>query len=304
MDRGDWTGIVPAALTMFAPSGAIDDDLMGAHLDRLVGEGVDGLVVGGTSGEFIGLTDAERRHLIDIAVAAVGGRIPLIVGTGHFSTAETIALTEYAAAAGADGAIVILPYFQRPSKREVLEHYRALGRAVGLPVMLYNNPTNSAAPGLDATDLRTLFDEGHIVAVKSTFPTVHEVHEARAETGGRLRVFYGSFMAPLEGLAGGADGWISGILNVVAPDAISMWRAVRANDLRAAQDAWRDILPIKSLYTRGTVGAVSDLAIYRSILRSRGAPAGFCRPPLLDLSPAQAAIVHATLGSVGPRASP
>jgi len=285
--RVDWAGIYPASLTMFTASGDLDDDAMARQLDRLIAEGAHGVVVGGTSGEFIGLTDAERRHLIDVAVAAVNHRIPVIAGTGHFSTAETIRLTDYAATAGADGAIVILPYYQRPTEGELLEHFRAIGRATDLPIMVYNNPANSAAPPLSAAALRTLYEEGAAVAVKSTFPTVHQVHEVRALTDEGFRVFYGSFMAPLEGMAGGAHGWISGILNVATPDAVALWNAMQASDLAAARAAWARILPIKRLYTDNPLGPVSDLAIYRAMLRLRGETAGYCRAPLRELSAEQ-----------------
>jgi len=285
--RVDWAGIYPASLTMFTASGDLDDDAMARQLDRLIAEGAHGVVVGGTSGEFIGLTDAERRHLVDVAVAAVNHRIPVIAGTGHFSTAETIRLTDYAATAGADGAIVILPYYQRPTEQELLEHFRAVGRATDLPIMVYNNPANSAAPPLSAASLRTLYEEGAAVAVKSTFPTVHQVHEVRSLTDEGFRVFYGSFMAPLEGMAGGAHGWISGILNVATPDAVALWNAMRASDLAAARAAWARILPIKRLYTDNPLGPVSDLAIYRAMLRLRGETAGYCRAPLRELSAEQ-----------------
>jgi 4-hydroxy-tetrahydrodipicolinate synthase len=282
-----WAGIYPASLTMFTESGDLDDEAMGRQLDRLIAEGAHGVVVGGTSGEFIGLTDAERRHLIDVGVAAVNGRIPLIAGTGHFSTAETIRLTDYAAAAGADGAIVILPYYQGPTEAEVLAHFRAVGRAVDLPIMVYNNPANSGAPPLTAEALGSLYGDGLAAGVKSTFPTVHQVHEARAATDDGFRVFYGSFMAPLEGMAGGAHGWISGILNVVVPDAVALWNAMNASDLPAAREAWARILPIRRLYTDRPLGPIGDLALYRAILRLRGETAGFCRKPLQELNPDQ-----------------
>jgi 4-hydroxy-tetrahydrodipicolinate synthase len=283
-----WSGIFPAALTMFDERGELDDDLMAAHLDRLIREGAHGLVVAGTSGEFIGLTDAERRHVIDVSVAAVGRRVPVIAGTGHFSTAETIRLTAHAADAGADAAIAILPYYQKPTEREILDHFRAITRAVpDFPILVYNNPANSAAPPLSAGQLATLYEEGVAVGVKSTFPTVHQVHEARAATDDGFRVFYGSFMAPLEGMAGGAHGWISGILNVVTPDAIALWSAIQASDLAAARKAWARILPIKRIYTESPLGQIGDLALYRAMLRLRGEPAGFCRAPLQELTPDQ-----------------
>lgn len=296
MDRHiTWAGIYPASLTMFTADGSLDDEAMARQLDRLIREGAHGVVVAGTSGEFIGLTDAERRHLIDVGVAAVAGRVPLIAGTGHFSTAETIRLTDYAAAAGADGAIVILPYYQRPTDAEVMAHFRAVGKAAQIPIMVYNNPANSGAPPLSADALRQLYDEGLAVGVKSTFPTVHQVADLRAVTDEGFRVFYGSFMSPLEGMAGGAHGWISGILNVVVPDAVALWNAMQASDLPAARAAWARIAPIRRLYTEAPLGPIGDLALYRAILRLRGELAGYSRAPLQELSPEQVSRLRSML---------
>lgn len=160
---------LPGGVTMFDSSGELDEEATSAHLDRLISEGAHGIVVGGTSGEFISLTDAERRRLIDVAVRAVAGRVPLIVGTGCFSTAETLRLTDYAAVAGVEGAIIILPYYQRPSEAEVLTHFRTIGRQARLPIMVYNNPANSAAPSLGTQALRSLYEAGWASGVKSTF---------------------------------------------------------------------------------------------------------------------------------------
>jgi len=272
---------------MFDRAGRLDEESTASHIDRLVREGAHGIVVAGTSGEFIALDADERLRVIRVAVTAVNGRVPVIAGTGHFSTTETIKLTERAAHAGADGAIVILPYYQRPTEEEVMDHFRMVGRASPIPILIYNNPGNSAAPAFDAVRVRELYKAGLAHGVKSTFPTVHEIHELRAETDARFRVFYGSFMAPLEALAGGADGWISGILNVVTPDAVAMWHAIEASDLEAARAAWQRILPIRLLYTRRLLGAVSDLAIYRAILRLRGLDGGHSRAPLRSVTDEQ-----------------
>ena len=295
----DWAGIYPAALTMFDGAGRLDEDATAAHLDRLIADGAHGVVVAGTSGEFVTLDEAERQRVIEVGVAAARGRVPVIAGTGWASTRATIALTEFAASAGAAGAIVILPYYLRPTEAEVMAHFREVGRASPIPVMIYNNPANSGAPPLSAPRIRELYEAGFAHAVKSTFPTVHEVQELRAEIDDGFRVFYGSFQAPLEGMAGGAHGWISGILNVATADAVALWNAMAASDLSLARTIWRRILPLKLLYTRGQLGGAGDLATYRAILRLRGFDGGHCRAPLLDLTEDQVARLRAILAPLG-----
>ena len=285
-----WAGVYPAALTMFDRSGALDRDAYAGHLEHLVASGAHGVVVAGTSGEFASLTEGERHEVIEIAVSVVGGRIPVIAGTGWASTSATLATTRSAEAVGVDGVIVILPYFLIPTVAEILDHFRAVRQATSLPIMVYNNPRNSAAPGLASRDLAALYAEGTVQAVKSTFPTVHEVHELRGATDEDFRVFYGSFVAPLEGFAAGAHGWISGILNVAVAEAVELWQAVAVDrDLDAARRAVAKILPLKYLYTQSILGPVSDLVIYRALLDLRGQHGGFSRAPLAGLAPAQIA---------------
>jgi 4-hydroxy-tetrahydrodipicolinate synthase len=233
--------------------------------------------------------------VIELGVEAAAGRVPVIAGTGYFATSRTVALTRFAAEAGADGAIVILPYYQRPSVAEIVTHFRNVGRDGGLPVMVYNNPTNANAPALEVEQLADLHADGSVAAIKSTFPTVHQVHELRAHIPPTFRVFYGSFMAPLEGLAGGAHGWISGILNVATPAARRLVDAVASSDLDGARAVWAEILPIKELYTSGAFAGASDLAIYRAILDARGAWGGSSRAPLQSLSSAQRTVLETSL---------
>lgn len=295
----DWAGIYPAAMTMFDERGRVDEDATAAHVAQLVEDGVQGVVAAGTSGEFILLDADERMRVIRAVVAGAAGRVPVIAGTGTAATHETIALTEQAAAAGTAGAIVILPYYLKPTMAEVMGHFRAVGTASPIPVMVYNNPANSAAPAIEPPGLAELYREGLVASVKSTFPTVHQVHELRALTNEGFRVFYGSFMAPLEGLAGGAHGWVSGILNVAARDAVRLHRAMEAGDLQAARAAWARILPIKLLWTRSELGHVSDIAMYRAILRLRGRIAGHCRAPVHELMPEQVTRLRSILGPLG-----
>ena len=282
-----WSGIFPATLTMFDRHGGLDAGAMREHVARLVADGAHGIVACGTTGEFVALSDDERIAAIGAAVDGAGGRVPVIAGTGAYGTEATIRLTEQAAEAGADGAIVILPYYMRPQRAEILRFYADVGERSPLPIMLYNNPANSAATALEAEDVGRLYREGAIRAVKSTLPTVHQVHEIRAVTDDGFRTFYGSFMAPLEGLAGGAHGWVSGILNVVLPEALRLYDAVEAGDLERARAAWAEILPYKLLYTTAPLGPLGDIPLWRAVLDARGLHGGHSRRPLLDLDAEQ-----------------
>ncbi|MEU7000015.1 dihydrodipicolinate synthase family protein [Nonomuraea sp. NPDC046570] len=288
-------GVWPAALTMFGADERLDEDATAAHLDRLIADGAHGLVVGGTSGEFVALTDLERQRLLEVAIETAAGRVPILAGTGAYGTARTVALTRHAEAAGAAAALVVLPYFQRPSRREILGHYRTVAAATALPLWVYNIPANAAVEALSTADLTRLHQEGVAAGVKSTLPTVHQIHELLDATGESFRVFYGGFTAPLEALAGGAHGWISGLLNVVTADAVALRESVLAGDLPKARAQWARLLPFRRLVTDPVVPGAGDLAIYRGLLRIWGRPAGYCRPPLRDLDAAELAILEKSL---------
>lgn len=281
-------GIFPAALTFFDAQERLDEEATASHWEWLIKQGVDGLVIAGTSGEFIALSDEERLRLFRLGRQVVTGRVPVIYGAGHYSTWHTQKLCEQAEAEGADAVIIILPYYQRPPKDAVIQHYRDVRKATTLPIMLYNNPANTACVDLSPRDIVLLVEEGVLQMVKSTYETVVPVHDLRYLLGNKMAIFYGSFLAAFEGLLAGAHGWISGILNVVPGHARELHRAVTVDrDLQRATRAWHAILPLVHLYTHRQLGAVPDLVIYRSILKRWGRNGGFSRRPFYPLSAEQ-----------------
>lgn len=284
LDR--FRGIFPAALTMFDKDNQLDEDATARHWDWLIEKQyVDGLVIAGTSGEFIAMESEERKRVFRLARDVVRGRVPVIYGSGHYSTKISIELSVEAKNCGADAIIVILPYFQKPSKPAVIEHYRRIRRSVNLPLMLYNNPHNSACVDFSPTEIAKLADEDVFHMVKSTYGTVEPVHDLSYLLGDRIAIFYGSFIAGYEGLCAGAHGWISGILNVAAKAAKQLYEAVAVNhDAALGLRIWKRILPLVHLYTHQQIGPVSDLAIYRSMLNLWGLEGGYSRDPFFPLS--------------------
>lgn len=278
-------GIFPAALTMFDKDNQLDENATARHWEWLIEkQDVDGLVIAGTSGEFIALESEERKRLFGLARDVVKGRVPVIYGSGHYSTKISIELSLEAEKCGADGIIVILPYFQRPSKPAVIEHYRRIAKAVNLPLMLYNNPHNSACVDFSPLEIAKLAEEGVFHMVKSTYGTVEPVHDLSYLLGNKIAIFYGSFIAGYEGLCAGAHGWISGILNVAAKAAKELYEAVVVrHDAARGFEIWKRILPLVHLYTHQQVGPVSDLAIYRATLSLWGLEGGYCRDPFFPL---------------------
>mgnify|MGYP005848754341 CR=1 FL=1 len=293
-------GIFPAALTMFDAAGRLDEEASAKHWDWLIRQGVDGLVIAGTSGEFIALEREERIRLFRLARKVAGGRVPLVFGSGHYSTKLSIELSEVAASEGASALILILPYYQRPPKPAVIEHYREIRAHVNLPLMLYNNPANTACVDLNPREVARLVEEDVLHMVKSTYESVVPVHDLSLLVEDRMRIFYGSFMAAFEALCAGAHGWISGILNVVPAAARRLYEAcVVDGDCHKGLAIWRRILPLVHLYTYQPLGPVNDLAIYRAMLKFWGLQGGYSRRPFQPLTAEQEQALRRVLEETG-----
>src|SRR5918998_3684014 len=134
-------GVLPALITPFTEDGgAIDTHALAAVVERLIGAGVGGLVPGGSTGEFTTLTNAERRQLTEVTVEAAAGRVPVVAGTGALSTRETVELSVHAEQAGAAAVMIVPPFYDALSWRELVAHYTAVADAIAIPIMYYNLP--------------------------------------------------------------------------------------------------------------------------------------------------------------------
>src|SRR5215204_1701191 len=135
-------GVLPALITPFTENGAaLDTGALAANVERLIDGGVGGLVPGGSTGEFTTLSHAERRLLVEATVEAAAGRVPVVAGTGALSTRETVALSVHAEQAGADAVMIVPPFYDALSWRELLAHYTVVADAIEIPIMYYNLPS-------------------------------------------------------------------------------------------------------------------------------------------------------------------
>src|SRR5919202_5803716 len=149
-------GVLPALVTPFTDDGeAIDAAALGAIVERLIGAGVGGFVPGGSTGEFTTLSNAERRALVEVTVEAAPGRVPVVAGTRALSTRETVELSVHAEAAGAAAVMIVPPFYDPLSWRELRAHYAAVAAAIDIPIMYYNLPSATGVT-LAAEQLRQL----------------------------------------------------------------------------------------------------------------------------------------------------
>lgn len=287
-DLSPYHGIFPAGMTFFDAEGNLDTNATLDHWHWLVDQGVHGLVIAGTSGEFIALTIEERMELFRLAVENFGGKLPIIAGTGHNATKLTVDISRAAQEIGVDALIVILPYYSKPPMESVIEHYRTLRKRTDRPIMLYNNPNNTACPALSPRQIAQLVEEDIVHMVKSTMESVVPVHDLSLLVGDEMRIFYGSFLSAFEALAAGGHGWVSGILNVATGTAIEMYRAVvEEKNVERGLQLWKKILPIVHLYTYQKLGPAADIPIYRGMLQLWGRHGGFSREPFSALTEQQ-----------------
>jgi len=242
--EGTWTAIV----TPFSPDGAAIDH---AALDRLVEDqiqgGVSGLVPCGTTGEAPTLDDAEQVLVIERVVAVAKGRVPVFAGTGSFSTKKTIAASKAAIEAGADGVMVVMPYYNKPSQDGLREHVLAIARAVPSPIILYNIPGRSVVDlGVEAT-AQICEAAANVVAIKDATGNVLRCQELKRRLGDRLTVMSGDDGLVLPMMAVGASGVISVTANVLPQKVSDVTRFVRENDRDRARAAHLALLEIHAL---------------------------------------------------------
>jgi len=232
--KTEWfKGIFPALVTPFFANGGVDEKAYRA-LIQFVLPNVDGVVPCGTTGEFSYMTLEERKRATEICIDEVEGRVPVVVGTGCPTTRDTVELTAWARDAGADGALVVAPYFLKPSFNEVYEHFRALDD-VGLPIVMYNIPQCAGTHFRWWTAEGGLLDFENTIGIKDSSGDLPFMEAMFEKVKGKVSIFVGHDEVVQAALGAGADGAILASANLI-PD---IWQKVRRatleGDLTTAQ---------------------------------------------------------------------
>lgn len=218
-------GTAPALVTPFGTDGGVDGAALRILLDRQVAAGADAVVILGTTGENATIWPRERERLVELAIAHIGGRIPVIVGTGNNSTAESIEFSRQAAAAGADGLLIVGPYYNKPTQAGFEAHVAAIAEAADCPIILYNVPGRTSLNVMAETTLAIADAIPQVVGVKEASGDLGQITDILAHRPEGLAVYAGDDEMAFPLAALGADGVIS-VLSNVLPHA--MGRLVRA----------------------------------------------------------------------------
>ncbi|KOU55350.1 dihydrodipicolinate synthase [Streptomyces sp. MMG1533] len=263
-----------AMITPFTDAGALDLDGAQRLADRLVAEGCDGLVLSGTTGESPTTTDAEKAALVTAVREAVGGRASIVAGVGTFDTRHTVELALAAEKAGADGLLVVSPYYSRPPQDALEAHFREVADASGLPLVLYDIPGRTGTRIEPDTMIR-LAEHPRIVAVKDCSYDFLGAQKVLDRT--ELAYYAGCDEHNLALYAVGAAGYVSTVANVVPARLRAVLDAFEAGDTPVSARLQQRATPlIESMMSAGLPGAVTA----KALLNALGLPAGPVRAPL------------------------
>ena len=279
-------------VTPFAADGALDvagAQRLAAHL--IDEGGCDGLVLSGTTGESPTTSDEEKRTLLGAVLEAVGDRATVLAGVGTNDTAHTVQLAQEAARAGADGLLVVTPYYSRPPQAGLVRHFETVADATDLPVMLYDIPVRTGVP-LEVETLVRLAEHPRIVAVKDAKGDLGAVSWTLARTD--LAYYCGDDMLNLPMISVGAVGVVSVVGHVVGTRLREMLDAHEKGDTAHAATVHSALLPVYAGTFR-TQGVI----LTKAALGLLGLPGGPVRPPLIDATDEQTARLREDLRAGG-----
>ncbi len=272
--KGSFTVMV----TAFDREGRLNLDAQARFTDWQIRQGTHGLVPLGSTGEFLSMTAEERRDIGRCVIETAAGRVPVYVGAGAERTEDVVENVRLAERQGADGVMVIPPFYSTPTEAELLNHYARISDATALPIMLYNNP---ATANVDLTPdlVARLADIPNVRSIKESTMDVTRVRDIVELCGDRIRVFGG--IMGFESFVEGAEGWISVCANLLPAECGELYRRVaEERDLDGGLSLYRRILPAVRL-----VGGHRYVSATKAALKAIGFDMGQPRSPRLPLPP-------------------
>jgi 4-hydroxy-tetrahydrodipicolinate synthase len=272
--------IVTAMVTPFNAAGDVDYEVAAKLANHLADRGSDGLVVCGTTGESPTLTWDEEYQLFQVIQKAVGGRVKILAGTGSNSTHEAVEATRKAAALGLDGALLVVPYYNKPPQEGLYEHFKAIAAAVpDLPMMLYNIPGRTGQ-NMQPETVARLADLENIVAIKEASGSLDQVSHIRRLTAPDFEIYCGDDSLTLPVLAVGGSGVVSVASHLVGDLMQEMVQHCFAGRPQDAANIHIQLLPLfKALFL------TANPIPLKAALRLQGWAVGSTRLPLTDVPP-------------------
>lgn len=283
-------GSIAPMVTPFKSDGSVDEAALVRLINWHLDQGTHGISVAGTTGEPSALSLAERERVMTVAAQAIGGRAPFVPGTGTNNLAETIHLTQVAERLGADAALVIVPYYNRPSQEGLYRYFRTIAESVQIPLIIYNIPGRTAVNMAPATMARLRRDSPNIVGVKESNKDFEHVSHVLHQCGRDFLVYSGIELLCYPMLAVGGAGHISATANILPKEVAALYDLVAQGRWQEAQDLHYHLLPLNEVlfletnpgplkYAMGLLGLISPTL----------------RPPLCEPSPEHKARIRSVL---------
>jgi len=287
-----FSGSMTALITPFR-DGQIDTDSFARLIEFQIANGTSALVPCGSTGESATMTHQEHAEVVKLVVQLAKGRVPVIAGTGSNSTAEAITLTRAAQEAGASAALLISPYYNRPTQEGIYQHYKAIAAATRFPLIVYNIPGRTGSK-IEATTIARLAELEHILGLKEATGSLDEVQEVIRLCGNRLEVYSGDDALTLPIMAVGGTGVISVIANALPKQSAAVTTAALAGDWATARRLHYAMLPL---------GRALFLETNPIPIKAAMAMMGYCRDelrlPLLPMSEAPRAQLRSVMQQYG-----
>jgi len=242
MAKRVFQGSLVALVTPFR-DGKVDEATLKQLVEFQIRGGTDAIVPCGTTGESPTLDHAEHNHVVDVVIEAVGKRIPVVAGTGSNSTAEAISMTKHAKEAGADAALIVLPYYNKPTQKGMIEHCRKIADTVDLPLILYNIPGRTGV-NMTPETLAQLADHPNIVGMKEATGSLEQMTQDIVLCGEKLSFLSGDDVLTLPLMSVGGKGIISVVANIVPKDVADMTHAFLSGDWKRARELHLKLFPL------------------------------------------------------------
>ncbi len=287
-------GICGASCTPFKESGEkVDEEALKVHLDYLIEAGIHIVLVCGGTGEFAYLRPEEKKRIVEISSKQINGRAAFMVQASAISTVDAIEYAKHAEDAGADGLLVLPPYFEGPDADGVYYHYEKISKAVNIPIVAYNIPVHS---GFDITPqfFKRLMEIDNVKYIKDSTGDFVRIRELIVAAGDKAKVFNGADPIAFESLLAGTVGCIWGAANVMPKECVQLYDLIMANNLVKAKELWKRMLPANLFFWshvyNSSVKAATNLS---------GRRIGECRKPVLSLKDFELAELKEALKPLG-----
>ncbi len=288
-----FTGAGIAIITPFNEDGTINYDCLGAMIDNQIENSTDAIIICGTTGEASTMTDDEHLECIKFAVKHTAGRVPVIAGTGSNDTKYAVELSVEAEKAGADGLLVVTPYYNKATQKGLILHFNAIADAVNIPIILYNIPGRTGM-AIEIPTVKELAKHKNIVAIKEASGNMSYAAKLLAECGDVIDVYSGNddIIVPMMSL--GAKGVISVLSHVIPKETHLMTQYCLENNFAEATK-----LQLKYMELINNLFIEVNPIPVKEAMNMMGVPAGACRMPLCDMTDEHKSILKASLEKFG-----